>query len=84
MYGGSISDRQLFIELGLLEKLDPGDSIMADKGFNIFDILECNGLTLNIPPKKNDSQLSEKELIEPRHIASLRIHIERAYKRVKD
>ena len=84
MYGGSISDRQLFIESGLLEKLDPGDSIMADKGFNISDILECNGVTLNIPPRKNDSQLSEKELIETRRKASLRIHIERAFKRVKD
>ena len=84
MYGGSISDRQLFIESGLLEKLEPGDSIMADKGFNIFDVLDCNGVTLNIPPRKNDSQLSEKELIETRRIASLRIHIERAFKRVKD
>ena len=79
MYGGSISDRQLFIESGLLEKLDSGDSIMEDKGFNIPDILECNGVTLNIPPRKNDSQLSEKELTETRRIASLRIHIERAF-----
>ena len=40
LYGGSISDRELFVTSGLLEKLEPGDAIMADKGFNVADILE--------------------------------------------
>ena len=84
MYGGSISDRQLFIESGLLEKLEPGDGIMADKGFNISDLLEPHGVILNIPPRKNNEQLSEREIIETRRIASLRTHVERAFKRVKD
>ena len=48
-----------------------------------FNISECNGVTLNIPPRKKNSQLSEKELIETRPIASLRTHIERAFKKVK-
>ena len=84
MYGGSISDRQLFIQSGLLEKLEPGDGIMADKGINISDLLVPHGVILNIPPRKNDEQLSERELIETRRIASLRTHIERAFKGVKD
>ena len=83
LYGGSISDRELFVTSGLLEKLEPGDAIMADKGFNIADILESRGISLNIPPRKNNKQLSSRELVETRRIASLRIHIERAFQRVK-
>ena len=38
-YEGSISDRKLVELSGLLEKLEPGDDIMADKGFQIQDLL---------------------------------------------
>ena len=83
LYGGSISDRELFLRSGILNRLEPGDAVMADKGFNVADLLESRGVTLNIPPKKNDSQLSNRELIETRRIAALRIHVERAFQRVK-
>ena len=56
---------------------------MADKGFNVADLLEYRGVTLNVPPRKNNDQLTNSELIETRRIASLRIHVERAFKRVK-
>ena len=84
LYGGSISDRDLFVQSGLLEKLEPGDSIMVDKGFNIQDLVENIGVEVNIPPRKNNDQLSSRELIDTRRVASLRIHVERAFKRVKD
>ena len=38
-YEGSISDKKLVQVSGLLEKLEPGDEVMADKGFLIQDIL---------------------------------------------
>ena len=83
LYGGSISDRELLVSSGLLDKLETGDAVMADKGFNVADLLECRGVTLNVPPRKNNDQLTNSELIETRRIASLRIHVERAFKRVK-
>ncbi|XP_003382392.1 PREDICTED: uncharacterized protein LOC100636353 [Amphimedon queenslandica] len=83
LYGGSISDCKLFLNSGLLEILEEGDAVMADKGFNIADVLQRKGITLNIPPRKHADQLGDRELIETCRIASLRIHIERAFSRVK-
>uniref|UniRef100_A0A1X7VI48 DDE Tnp4 domain-containing protein n=1 Tax=Amphimedon queenslandica TaxID=400682 RepID=A0A1X7VI48_AMPQE len=83
LYGGSISDRELFVQSGLLEKLEQGDAVMADKGLNIADLLETKGVSLNIPPRKNSGQFDSIELIETRRIALLRVHIERAFGRVK-
>ena len=45
------------IQCGILDSLEPGDAVMADKGFNVAE----SSVTLNIPPKKNDSQLSNSE-----------------------
>ena len=49
-YEGSISDRNLVELNGLLDKLEPGDEVMADKGFTIHDLLTPCGIRLNIPP----------------------------------
>lgn len=83
LYGGSTSDRELTIQSGILELLEPGDSVMADKGFTIADLLSARGVSLNMPPMKTDTQLTEKELLETRRIASVRIHVERAIRRIK-
>lgn len=43
LFGGSISDRKLTSQCGLLELLEAEDSVMADKGFTIADFLEPMG-----------------------------------------
>ena len=57
---------------------------MADKGFGItYDVL-LHGAKLNIPPFLNGrQQLSKKNVILTRQIASLRIHVERAIGHIK-
>ena len=49
--GGNASDKQIVKESGLLDLLEKGDSVMADKGFLIQDLLDPLGVTLNMPPK---------------------------------
>jgi len=80
LFGGNISDKELTAQCGLLDYLEEGDAVMADRGFNISDLLEAKGVTLNIPPRLNDSsgQLSESDRVKTRRIASVRIHVERA------
>ena len=58
---------------------------MADKGFNIDDILRSKGVQLNLPPYLlNHAQFSPEEAKETKTIAKIRIHVERAIRRIKE
>ena len=84
LYGGNISDKKLTQLSGLLDLLEPGDAVMADRGFTIDDILPP-GKTLNVPPRLNDSgQLTESERTTTWRIASVRIHVECTMERLKN
>ena len=78
VYGGRISDKELLKRSGLCSLQGEGDSIMADRGFLIEDLLPKN-VSLNMPPfLKEREQLEPIEIVETRRIASVRIHVERA------
>ena len=50
LYSGSISDREIVERSGFLKlQFDKGDTVMADKGFTIENLLPL-GANLNIPP----------------------------------
>ena len=73
-----MSDRQICERSPLCTNCDPGDSIMADKGFNVQDLFETNKIVINIPTFfKKTNQLSGKTILHDRKIASKRVHIER-------
>ena len=83
LWSGRVSDKEITKKCGVLDLLDDGDNVMADRGFDIAYILPA-GVTLNIPTfKGNRSQLTAQEVEETARIASVRIHIERAIGRVK-
>lgn len=50
LWTGNVSDRHNTEKSGLLDKLEEGDSVMADKGFDIRDLLTRKKVALNIPP----------------------------------
>ena len=50
LYTGHISDREIVTRSGFLNlPFDRGDTVMADKGFTVEDLLPL-GVSLNIPP----------------------------------
>ena len=77
-YCGSTSDRQICERSDLPNMCQPGDSIMADKGFNVQDLFEKQFVTINIPTFfKRKNRLSHNTVMKDRRIASKRVHIER-------
>ena len=66
-----------------LDNVEEGDDIMADRGFNIRHLLLPKKATLNIPAFSHGKNLSSKAIKKSRKIASVRIHVERAIRRMK-
>ncbi|KAJ8018293.1 THAP domain-containing protein 2 [Holothuria leucospilota] len=80
-WGGRVSDVELVRKSGFLSSRlhDPGDQILADRGFTMQDdfALQCS-VELIIPAfTKGKTQLSAKEVEQSRKMASVRIHVER-------
>ena len=86
LYSGSISDVDITRQSGIVKLLEHGDDVMADKGFTISHLLEKQGATLNIPPFLTDkrSQFTKQEVASTQNIARVRIHVERAIRRIKE
>jgi len=82
-WSGNVSDRKLVVQSGFLDKVEPGDDIMADRGFLIRDLLALRGATVNIPPFSSGTQLTISGVGKTRRIARARIHVERAIGRLK-
>ncbi|KAJ8412664.1 hypothetical protein AAFF_G00116150 [Aldrovandia affinis] len=82
LYGGSTSDKAITADCGVLQQLEPGDMVMADKGFTIRDILP-EGVSLNIPTFLVNGQFTMEEINHNRLVASARIHVERSIQRLK-
>ena len=86
LYPGFIYDKEIVARSGFLNPAfwEAGDSVMADRGFNIQDALKELGVEQNIPAFLDGrDQLEEEEVIESQIIASVRIHAERCISRLK-
>uniref|UniRef100_A0A671SGA3 THAP-type domain-containing protein n=1 Tax=Sinocyclocheilus anshuiensis TaxID=1608454 RepID=A0A671SGA3_9TELE len=78
-WGGRTSDKRITENCGFLDKLLPGDLVLADRGFDIKK--ESVGLMcaeVKVPAfTKGQQQLEAKDVEETRRIAHLRTHVER-------
>jgi hypothetical protein len=62
LYTGGISGKEITKCSGTLELIEPGDSVMADNGFDIAYELFIPDCKLNIPPFMRGGQLSKTEV----------------------
>ncbi|XP_031562632.1 uncharacterized protein LOC116298355 [Actinia tenebrosa] len=77
-WGGRTSDKFLTENSGILEKLVPGDMVMADRGFTIHESVAFKRAKLVIPAfTKGKKQLDPFDVEHTRGIANVRIHVER-------
>ena len=83
-YEGSISDNEIVNQSGFLDYINPGDLVLADRGFLIKEELMKKKAYLNIPPfLGNRQRFTKQEEIKTKKIAKLRIHVERIIERMK-
>ena len=69
-WGGQISDQHLTTECGLLEFLNPGDQILADRGFNIQESVGYYCTEVKLPAyTRGKKQLSQLEVETTRQLA---------------
>ncbi|KAK3932933.1 Putative transposase for insertion sequence element IS112 [Frankliniella fusca] len=85
-YGGRASDKQVTIESGILNKVEFGGAVMADKGFNIKNECYERHLVLYQPPflTRKREQFSREEALRTARIAKARVHVERAIQRLRE
>ena len=73
-----ISDKYLTENCGLLSYLQPGDVILADRGFTVQDSVGLYCAEVKVPPfTRGKKQLSRSDVDTARQLSRVRIHMER-------
>ncbi|GFT35139.1 uncharacterized protein TNCV_352751 [Trichonephila clavipes] len=81
---GSISDKEGFIRSKLMDRLEPNDVVMADKGFLIANELEKIGCKLYRPIFLEDKiQFDLSEMVSNCQLSNKRVTVERAISKIK-
>lgn len=84
VWGGSISDKEICLKSKLLSLLEPGDCVLADRGFLIKKEIEAKGCQLFTPHFLKDKiQFNIIERKDNKKISRHRVHVERAILRIK-
>ncbi|XP_041376934.1 uncharacterized protein LOC121389396 [Gigantopelta aegis] len=77
-WGGRATDKYITEHSGFLNYILPGDIVLADRGFDIKDIMGSLCAKAKIPAfTRGKDQLSPLEIESTRKIAHCRIHVER-------
>ncbi|XP_046750604.1 uncharacterized protein LOC124413861 [Diprion similis] len=84
-YGGRAGNCFITNDCGLVDLIEPGEVVLADKGFpQIQTKVEEKNAIFAMPPFCNKNQFTPEEVDDNYNIASVRIHIERVNQRIKD
>lgn len=77
-YGGRANDMFITTNSNFFDILQPNDSVLADKGFNMHDVFELRRVNLEIPAfVYKQQQLHPIDIENTRKVANVRIHVER-------
>ena len=77
-WGGRVTDKHITEHCGVLNYILPGDVVLADRGFDIQDIVGSQCAKVKIPAfTRGKDQLSPLEIEMTRKIANCRIYVER-------
>lgn len=83
-YGGRSTHSFITSDCGILHMLEPGDLVLADKGFpQIRSALVDRGVQFQMPIFARPNQPFTREVFSTYKIASARIHVERCTQRTK-
>lgn len=80
---GNMSDKQVIVQSGLLNRLSKGDGVMTDKGYELTAEFQAIGCYFYKPPTKHGELNAEEEILT-KAIASARIYTEHAMADIKD
>ncbi|GFW33702.1 uncharacterized protein TNCV_2212341 [Trichonephila clavipes] len=84
LFTGSISDKEGFIRSKLMDRLEPNDVVMADKGFLIANELEKIGCKLYRPIfLEGKIQFNLSEMVSNCQLSNKRVTVERAISKIK-
>ena len=78
LYPGRISDKEIVQKSDFCQHIEQGDQYLADKGFEIHEMIALRGGSLCIPPKRFSAfdQFTEGQCFETMSIANVRTHVE--------
>ena len=84
-WGGRATDKFITHHSGFLDKVEEGDEILADRGFDIADDLGVYGARLQIPSfTRGKRQLHMQEVEYSKKLSKVRIHVERVIGLIKN
>ncbi len=83
--GGRSTDAEITIDSGILNYIEVGDLVLADKGFPQIqsDLNNAGGILVMPPFKTGQHQFSSEESNRGYQCASVRVHVERCIARMK-
>ena len=83
-YGGSISDKEITVRSGYLDKVPKYSRIMYDKGFKLHEECSQRFIYYCMPPgRKGAAQMTPAEVKKTKEIANLRTLVEQVIRRMK-
>ena len=83
LWTGSIADQEIVKQSGLLNLLEAGDAVMADKGILIRDLLALKKVHFVSPAYCREPRLAVKGTTHTHRVASLHTHVERNILKLK-